>query len=163
MSRQRSRLLGFFLLTGFFAAESDARADQQTCSRSYDAAQQLKKNGAYLSARKELVTCVKECPPAIERVCTEWFDGLERLVPSIVVHAQAAGEDRSDVKIEVDGKPLVDKIDGRAIDVDPGQHEFTFTLMGYPQVKKHVVLHEAEQLRVVNVTFDKPETASGPP
>src|SRR6266511_1362909 len=163
MSFQRSRLLGVIVLTSVFVAGSEARADQQACARSYDAAQVLKKNGAYLSARKELVVCVRECPAAIERVCTEWFDGLERLVPSVVVHAQANGEDRSDVKIDMDGKPLVEKIDGRAIEVDPGQHDFTFTLGGYPPVKKHVVLHEAEQLRVVNVTFERPEVAQPAP
>src|SRR5439155_26556989 len=139
-----------------------ARAeDTASCTKSYEAAQILKKKREYLSARRELLTCIKECPAVVQRECGQWLDGLEGVVPSIVIHAEAAGEDRTEVKVEMDGKVLAERIDGKGIDLDPGQHEMKFTLPGFPQVKKNLLVHEGEQLRVIKVDFEQPEVAFG--
>jgi hypothetical protein len=47
----------------------------------------------------------------------------------------------------MDGKPLVGRLDGTAVAVDPGQHAFTFEVSGQPSVTKGFVLKEGEKLR----------------
>jgi hypothetical protein len=139
-----------------------AHADDTTsCTKSYENAQILKKKREFLSARKELVTCIRECPAVVQRECGQWLEGLEPLVPSIVIHAEVAGEDRTEVKVELDGKVIAEKIDGNRIDLDPGQHDLKFSLAGFPPVKKNLVMHEGEQLRVVKVTFEQPDVSGG--
>jgi hypothetical protein len=146
------------------AAPSSARAeDTAACTKSYETAQILKKKREYISARRELVTCIHECPVMVQRECGQWLEALETVVPSVVIHAEAAGEDRTEVKVELDGKVIAERLDGKGIDVDPGQHDFRFTLAGFPQVRKNLLVHEGEQLRVVHVAFEQPEVSSGSP
>jgi hypothetical protein len=139
-----------------------ARADDtSSCTKSYETAQILKKKREYTAARRELLACIKQCPLVVQRECGQWLDALETVVPSIVIHAEAAGEDRTEVRVELDGKVIADKLDGKGIDLDPGQHELKFTLAGFPQVKKSLLVHEGEQLRVVRVVFEQPEVSLG--
>jgi len=145
-----------------FSASGSALADDATaaaCTKSYESAQILKKNREYLTARRELQQCIRVCPAMVQRECGQWLDGLDSVIPSIVIHAEAGGEDRSEVKVEMDGKLLSRRIDGKGIEVDPGQHSFTFSLEGFPPVKKNVLVHDGEQLRVVHVGFEPPDAA----
>jgi hypothetical protein len=145
-----------------FSGSGFARADEATaaaCTKSYESAQILKKNREYLAARRELQACIRVCPAIVQRECGQWLDGLDSVIPSVVIHAEAGGEDRSEVKVEMDGKVLLRRIDGKGVEVDPGQHDFTFSLEGFPPVKKTVLVHEGEQLRVVHVGFEQPEVA----
>jgi hypothetical protein len=135
--------------------------DTAACTKAYEAAQIQKKKREFLSARRELVTCIRECPAVVQRECGQWLEGLESLVPSIVIHAEAGGEDRTEVKVELDGKVIAERIDGKGIDVDPGQHDLRFSLAGFPPVKKNLVMHEGEQLRVVKVVFEQPDVSTG--
>jgi len=146
------------LSTGATLAHAD---DTAACTKAYENAQILKKKREYLSARRELVTCIRECPAVVQRECGQWLEGLEPLVPSIVIHAEAGGEDRTEVKVELDGKVIAEKIDGKGIDLDPGQHDLKFSLAGFPPVKKNLVMHEGEQLRVVKVAFEQPDVSGG--
>jgi len=157
MGRCRWGLAGV-VLAFVVGAPARARAeDQTTCTKSYENAQILKKNRQFIGARRELLVCLRDCPAVVQRECGRWFDGLESVIPSIVIHAEARGEDRSDVKVEIDGKLLAERVDGKGIDVDPGQHDLTFTIGGFPPVKKNIVMHEGEQLRAIRVVFEKPE------
>ena len=137
-------------------------ADPAACTKSYENAQVLKKQREYLAARRELLTCMRECPAVVQRECGQWLDALEPVVPSIVVHADVRGEDRSEVKVEMDGKVLAQKLDGKMIEINPGPHQFTFTLDGFPPVKKNLLVHDGEQLRAIRVTFEKPGATVGP-
>jgi hypothetical protein len=121
----------------------------------------LKKQREYLAARRELLTCMRECPAVVQRECGQWLDALEPVVPSIVVHAEAGGEDRSEVRVEMDGKLLAQKLDGKTIEINPGPHQFTFTLLGFPPVKKNLLVHDGEQLRAIRVIFEKPGAPGG--
>jgi len=128
-----------------------------TCTTSYESAQISKKKKEYQSARRELLACIRTCPAVVQRECGQWLDALEPVVPSIVIHAEAAGEDRSEVKVEMDGKMLAERLDGKGIDVDPGRHDFVFSLEGYPPIRKTVLVQDGEQLRVLNAAFEKPD------
>jgi hypothetical protein len=134
-----------------------ARAeDSSSCTKSYESSQILKRKGELLAARQQLITCVRDCPATIQQECSKWFESLDSLIPSIVIHAASAGEDRSDVKVEMDGKLLTDKVDGKGIDVDPGRHQFKVTLEGHAPAVRDLVMHEGEKVRVLRVVFDPP-------
>jgi hypothetical protein len=160
-SRWTSNLVRLTFMTALLSTATEAGADVSAqCASSYENAQVFRKKGEYLAARKELSACMRNCSSDIQRQCNQWFAELDALVPSIIVHAEAGGEDRSDVRVEMDGRLLAETIDGKGMAIDPGQHEFTFTVSGYPPVKKHVILHDGEQLRVVRVAFEGPEPVS---
>jgi hypothetical protein len=108
---------------------SAARADQkQACSDAYQQAQILREQHKLVASREQLRVCAEaSCPGFITKDCTQWLKEIDPRVPSVVLTAKnASGADVTDVKVTVDGAPLVTKLDGLAVDVDPGQHTFHF-------------------------------------
>jgi len=151
-------LLGALVL-GAPHAEAE---DSASCSKSYESSQILKRKGELLAARRQLIACVRACPGTIQQECSKWFENLDPLIPSIVIHAESAGQDRSDVKVEMDGKLLTDKVDGKGIDVDPGPHQFKVTLEGHAPDVRDLIMHEGEKLRNLRVVFDPPPPPLAP-
>lgn len=58
--------------------------------------------------------------------------------------------------VTVDGQPLADKLDGRALRVDPGEHEFIFTVAGQTPVTEKIVMKEGEKDRHERVVIGAP-------
>jgi hypothetical protein len=76
-------------------------------------------------------------------------------MPSLVLLAKDdSGNDVVDVHVTMDGKPLVDKLDGAAIEIDPGSHELTFTAEGHPSISKNIVMAERDKRQEI-VTFTR--------
>jgi len=159
--RSRSSLFGLALGTVLVSLGADVRADvPAACAGSFENAQVFMKKGQYVASRRELSACIRDCPSEFQRQCTQWFGEVDTLMPSIVVHADANGDKRTDVKVEMDGNVLAEKLDGKGISMDPGEHHFTFTTAGYPPLRMQIILHRGEQLRTVRVRFERPEDAA---
>jgi hypothetical protein len=60
----------------------------------------------------------------------------------------------------MDGEPLLARLDGRAVDVDPGERRFLFERPGSKPIEKKILIIEGEKGRVVDVDFT-PERPSG--
>jgi hypothetical protein len=61
----------------------------------------------------------------------------------------------------VDGRPLTERLDGRAHRLDPGPHTFQFEAPGMPPENVRVVLAEGELLRRVEAVLDSGEAPGG--
>jgi hypothetical protein len=57
----------------------------------------------------------------------------------------ARGADLVDVSVSVDGQPLLPKIDGLALPIDPGLHTFRFQANGRAPVDLRVLVKEGEK------------------
>src|SRR5262249_25515901 len=110
--------------------------DTLSCTKSYEGSQVLKKKGELLAARQQLIACMRDCPGAIQQECTTWFENLEPLIPSIVIHVESAGEDRSDVREELDGKALNGEARGKGDHLRPGAATVKFHARGSRAVDK---------------------------
>lgn len=90
-------------------------------------------------------------------------------MPSVVLRARdAEGRDRADVRVTMDSRLLAPLLDGRAIDVDPGEHKFVFEAQNAPLVEVHVVVLEGVRSREISATVGtaprpKVETAAAAP
>jgi hypothetical protein len=68
-----------------------------------------------------------KCPEPIRVECAALLSKLDQSMPSVVLTAQdERGNDVPDVRVEVDGKPYLDALSGRATAVNPGSHRFAF-------------------------------------
>ncbi len=128
-------------------ASADVTKDQ--CIDANGRAQHLRTDGKLLEARELLRTCANPACPAIVRSdCTKRLDELANAQPTIAFEAKdGAGADVVAVKVTMDGKLLADKLDGTPLQVDPGQHVFTFEMAGQPPVTRTLVLTEGERGR----------------
>jgi hypothetical protein len=138
---------------GLFATLANAQ-DKQTCNTAYQDAQVARDGHKYLKARDALRICASSsCPGFITKDCTDWLKDVDSRVPSVVFTAKnAAGADVTDVKVTMDGNPVADKIDGIAIDVDPGAHTFVFEGAD-GRAEQKVVVPEGTKAQHIGVTF----------
>ena len=111
--------------------------------------QNLRRDGKLLSAREALRLCADEtCPQMVREDCTTRLDELTSAIPSLIFAAKdGAGHDLSAVSVSIDGQPLIDHLDGSAIQVDPGEHTFSFAVPALPTTTLKLVIREGERGR----------------
>ena len=94
------------------------------------------------------------------------LDDIERLIPTIVFEVKdVEGRDIANVKVSMDGQKLVDRLDGSALEVDLGDHEFAFEANGQV-AKQHFLMREGDKARRERVTVGEakaPATIPTPP
>jgi hypothetical protein len=166
-ARRRSALASAFsvLLASVLASREAWPLDAGSCVRSADSAQQLRLAGKLLAAQEQLVACADPgCPPVVRVACSEWLNDIRKSIPSVVLAAkesvrrcggEAAVRDVVDVDVQIDGRLLARRLDGRAIAMDPGTHVLRFELRdGAAPREETIVLREGEKLREVNVVLE---------
>jgi hypothetical protein len=117
-------------------------------------------------ARDLLRTCVSDsCPAEIRAECTRRMDQVAMAIPSIVFAVRDGRDQRelSAVKVSMDGEVVADRLDGSAIDLDPGEHSFTFEAAGRPPLTATIVVHEGDKNRaeVVVLPATPPKEVEG--
>jgi hypothetical protein len=144
---------------------STARAqDAVSCKDAYDRSQVVRDKGELVAAHKLLEQCVvATCSQYVQKECAGWLADVEARMPSVILSAKdGAGADLVDVAVSIDGKDGPKKLDGRALDVDPGEHAFAFTGPDGKKVEQRVVVREREKGKVVAVVIGEPPPSAKP-
>ncbi len=151
----------------FAALPGRARADEKlACVAAADAAQQQRSAGKLRQARASLHICAREvCPAIVKSDCTQWLAEVEASVPTIVLRAQdPRGQDVGDVKVQLDGVPIADKIDGLPIEIDPGPHVLTGERAGSKKLRQDIVIRTGDRNRTIALLLeDIPAIVVPPP
>jgi hypothetical protein len=96
--------------------------------------------------------------------CAKWLSDVEQRIPTVVLVAKEAdGTELSDVTVLVDDKPIAGRLDGRAIEMDPGARVFVFKTADGRRVEQHALVKEGERSQVVAATFPKTAGAESQP
>jgi hypothetical protein len=70
-----------------------------------------------------------------------------------------SGNDLTAVSVSVDGEPMASSLDGKPVQVDPGDHQFHFETKGFHAVDRQVLVRAGEKSRLVVAQFgDVPAT-----
>ena len=147
------------------ALPSVARADppdRATCASAYEQGQRLRKQNALVESRAQLVVCGRDpCPESLQPDCVRWLGEVEHLVPSIVVAARKDdGSDVKDARVLVDGRLVAERLDGNAIEVNPGDHTVRVEI-GTDVLEQSILTNAAEKARIV--TFKVRDRLPPPP
>jgi hypothetical protein len=142
----------------------EVSASTQACLDAFTAGQELRRKGKLRRSRTTLAACAKpECPAVVTEKCVRWIGELGDAIPSVVVVARDAQKrDLTKVRVVVDGELLTERLDGRALEVDPGSRRFRFQRAGAPAVEKKLVIVEREKGRRVEVVL-APRAVPKPP
>jgi hypothetical protein len=147
------------------ALSSSAYADTvEACATASEEGQVLRDRGKLREARALLVKCAAEaCPSVVRKDCAEWLDSVDRRMPSVTPRARDKdGQDQADVRVLADGELLAEKLDGRAIAIDPGPRRLRFEHKHFPPIEQTIVVREGEKARPIDVVFG-PAPAPPPP
>jgi hypothetical protein len=154
---------GVALLVGVAVSVSvhDARAEEDACIAAYEQTQTLRKDGKILEANENAAICAREsCPAILAKDCSRWHAELDASTPSVVFEARSpSGSELTSVRVSVDGTPLVDRLDGKAVAVDPGKRTFRFVAEGADPVEQELLVREGEKNRKISVEL----AAEAPP
>ncbi len=134
------RIFFSLVVVGACAWATAARADDKTtCADAYSTSQSLRDEHKLLAARAQLRVCARQACARYARGqmvtdCTTWLAQVDQAIPSIVFAVKdGSGNDLSAVRVTMDGQPLTDKLDGTAIQIDPGEHHFSFESADLPK------------------------------
>jgi len=146
----RPRLVGIACavcacLAGPVHAQDDAK---RACASAFSSAQRLMRSGDLLEAKKKLVLCGgPDCPEIMHADCQQWLSSVEASMPTVVFQvSSAAGTSPEAVRMSLDGAEAM-ALDGRALPVNPGEHEVVFEANGFRTSSRHIVVSEGEKLR----------------
>jgi hypothetical protein len=170
MRRVRPRLSAVVLLTVAAvsqrtAAAADERADEkQACASAAEEAEQLRIDARLMAARERLLRCSRPaCPAAVRSDCAEWMTEVAAAIPTVVLAVRdARGQDVLGALASVDGVPIAQGLDGKALEVDPGVHTFRFESGGVA-VQQVVLVREGEKSRTITATLDRGPIAATAP
>lgn len=121
------------------------------CARDYEGAQVAAKGGKLRRAVELATACSREACPAYARMdCLRFVEEYKAQTPSIVVVAKdATGCDTTDARVSVDGAVVLESVDGRAIEIDPGEHTLRVEVPGVPAEEQKVVIAQGQKDRAI--------------
>jgi hypothetical protein len=94
------------------------------------------------------------CPIDIRDECTRHIRQIDAATPSIVfAGVDVSGRDTTAVAVTMDGELLTRHLDGRAIEIDPGEHTFRIEAAGQPTIERKLSIQEGEKNRYVRFDF----------
>ncbi|HEX5656177.1 MAG TPA: hypothetical protein VFX59_03240 [Polyangiales bacterium] len=146
---------------------ASAHAQASACVSAHEAAQRARRDGKFLEAHKQLLQCAQsQCPRVVRNDCTTWANEVAASTPSLVWAVKGSrGEDLSAVRVLANGVQIADRLDGRAIEVDPGVYKLRFEADGYSAREETIAVREGEKTRLVHVQLDSslaPEVVAAP-
>jgi hypothetical protein len=155
MYKRISFVLVSALITCSRASLATETPNLAQCAEAFEKAQALNKQGKSTLALEQLLTCAQpSCPTFITKECTANYDRITASLPTVTLIARRSeAEPLVDVKVSVDGNVLQTRIDGLAIALDPGLHEFLFEREGDPPVTVRVLLAEGDRNKPVIAEF----------
>jgi hypothetical protein len=164
------------VLAAVFSALASAAAPARAadpgigeCLSAAESSLKLRSDHKLRAARAQLLVCTSQsCPLEVRQECVKRIDEVNAASPTIVLAVKTpAGRDIAAVKVTVDGQVVAEHLDGSAIAIDPGSHEFSFEVQGEATVTQTIILHEGEKERRETVVIGKPAEAPtavvGPP
>jgi hypothetical protein len=148
---------GALLALALVLASAEARAQTKAqCADSYVEAQRLRRLGKLHDSRERLRVCMAEACPEFERVdCGKWLGEIDASMPSAVFRVVDGSANVQNARIEVDGAPVANRVDGRAVEVDPGAHGVRVVLPDGAEKSEQFVVVEGEKNHLVDLRFDR--------
>jgi hypothetical protein len=156
-------LLGVALVAStLFVARASFAEDKLACLAATEKGQNLRADHKLVEARQQFLVCARpQCPSVVQQTCGGWLADLDRSLPTVVLTAKdGGGADLVDVTVTVDGQPLVAKLEGDAVPVDPGRHVFHFSRPDGSQLDMPMLVKEGKKNQEVAVVI--PNVASAP-
>jgi hypothetical protein len=157
---KRRLTLSLFAATALFG--SPVAAGPRECVEAHEAGVSAFQSGKLLTAKERLRACTDHaCPKIVQTECIDLLGKVNADIPSVVFEASdAAGADLTDVSVTVDGLQVTERLDGRALELDPGERKIQFETRDGKTVEFRVLIKQGDKNRRVTARF-VPELARG--
>lgn len=97
------------------------------CGVTYQSALEEQQSDHLRVARETFSRCASPACGSVSKKCAAAVTQLETQIPSVIpVVTNEEGSPMADVQVTVDGELWAQHLDGRAVPIDPGVHDFSF-------------------------------------
>jgi hypothetical protein len=136
-------------------SQADRPKDERACAAAYQSAQEREQAGHLREAKELLQTCAKStCGSFLRHACTTRFAQVDSDIPSVIpVVTDEGGAPHVDIEVKVDGEVVTSQLDGHALPVDPGLHEFTFASNGKVFATQKIMIVQGQRNRPISASL----------
>jgi hypothetical protein len=139
-------------------------AEARACVTAYKSGEKMAGLSHLRSAKELMLSCSKPvCGATLRRVCTLRAVQLEEDIPTVVPLVSGSPDAGAGVRVTMDGELLTSKVDGTAVSVDPGPHEFVFMRDATALATEKVVVMQGQRNRRIVVAGKGGQAASKDP
>lgn len=147
-------------------ARASANPTKQECIDAINDGQDLRQAHKVVEAKTRFAVCIaSSCPASLRDDCGKRLADTTAAVPTLVFEVtDARGNDLASVRVAMDGKPLVETLTGSAVEVDPGQHQFSFEDDAgvVRRAQRTLIVAEGDRDRHVHIVIAPDHNVSGP-
>lgn len=138
-------------------AQTARLGDEAACVATLKDAKAREQEGALQASRLLLRQCAQTpCSTFVRQQCANRNTKLELDTPTVVLLVtDAAGGSRTDVQVKVDGEAFASQLDGRALPVDPGMHDFSFIADGRVFATQKILIVQGQRNRFITASTGK--------
>jgi hypothetical protein len=154
----------FGMAASFTPRAALADGTKAECSAAYEKSQEERSEGRLKNAREAAATCARDaCPTFVKGECKQWVQELANDVPSVAIDAKdPKGEATTGVKVTIDGQEYASTLDGKPVELDPGEHDFRFEMEGAKPFEKHLTLEKGARDQALHVEFEALKSDAAP-
>jgi hypothetical protein len=136
-------------------SHSAPKRRENACVGAWRSAEEMVKAGHMREAKVSMLKCAQaSCSALLRKECTRRVAEIESDIPSIVpIVTDASGDTLTDVSVSMDDESLATRIDGRALLVDPGAHEFTFKTSEGVLASYKTVIAQGQRNRTIEIAL----------
>jgi hypothetical protein len=163
-------LLAMSLFQGGAMARSESSrprpvAGARACQVAYESGQHKEQLGQLVEASQLFAQCAEEsCGTALWQDCIVRGTRISAALPSVVpLVMDESGVLRTDVQVKMDGQVIASQLNGRAIPIDPGTHEFSFSTGGGVFSSQRLTIAKGERNQALAVSYPSGDKAHLPP
>jgi hypothetical protein len=145
--------------------EAPEASGTDMCVEAHTQSQELRQDAKLLETRAALLSCsAATCPGAIRLDCSRWLEEVQAQIPSVGFRATAAGQERVDVQVFIDGKLVLERLRGKALELNPGVYQLRLVPAApLEAVEQQLVMSEGDRFRVLSVELRAPEAPAPEP
>ena len=145
------------LATSPALAQMPRPRDEEACLSTLKEAKAREQEGSLQAARVLLRACAQNpCSTFVRQQCANRNTKLELDTPTVVLLVtDAAGGARTDIQVRVDGEPFATQLDGRALPIDPGMHDFSFIADGHVFATQKILIVQGQRNRFITANIGR--------
>jgi len=144
-------------LAGRASAQGDGAPTSpalKECAQAYENSQEHRGAGAIFAARVEFERCSRDdCPAFIRSDCSRWSKEVEAQQPTVIFFAKRGSQKLTDVRVSTGARVLLERLNERAVELDPGEYDFRFETAEGSVVVQHALIQAGNKDRLVQVEF----------
>lgn len=125
--------------------------NEEACATALKTAKAHEQEGSLQEAKELLISCARApCSTFVRQQCAIHYSKLESDMPTVVLLVtERSGAPRSDVQVRVDGTLFTSHLDGRALPINPGMHDFSFSASGRVFATQKILIVQGQRNRFI--------------